>query len=635
MNDPERMPPAVGERDELPLGRVLGTEDATPLAFWFAVAPGRRVRLDDVVSVLVADPAGAGEDVRFYGVVDQVRRRHEGVQFEGDTELVASGLLPANVSYAAHVLVTRLEPEDFIPPRPGDAVFEAVGEALERALYVDAMDARLAAGVLRSGDPAYLNLDFVDGRKGAHVNISGISGVATKTSYALFLLYSLFHDRGGRRGRGGAEPLLRDPNLAKALVFNVKGEDLLFLDRPNARFEEEEAAWRMRHRRERGRYEACGLPAGPFASCELHAPARAAQRGEALLADVSQREGVRPYAWTLQAFCERRMLPFALADAGDMTNLGFLVGHVEERLHRLARDQRGPGLRVPSFPRPGDDVSPSRGRIAAGEGLGFDDLREGGADADAVLTSFGDLVDFLEFKLLLQGADGEGATGGDPGWVASQTRGTREALIRRLRGAQRHLARLVRGDLGAREVERARLEVLDSPAQVHVVDLHTLPPLAQMFTVGVVLRELFAAKEGGRGGHVFVVLDELNKYAPAAGDSPIKEVLLDIAERGRSLGVILIGAQQTASEVERRIVANAAVRVVGRLDAAESERPEYRFLPASFRLRSTILAPGTMVVQQPDVPTPMLVSFPFPAWATRASEVERSVSDAEAQDVLG
>jgi DNA helicase HerA-like ATPase len=79
---------------------------------------------------------------------------------------------------------------------------------------------------------------------------------------------------------------------------------------------------------------------------------------------------------------------------------------------------------------------------------------------------------------------------------------------------------------------------------------------------------------------MFVVLDELNKYAPREGDSPIKQILLDLAERGRSLGVILIGAQQTASEVERRILANCAIRVAGRLDAAEAVRPEYGYLPA-------------------------------------------------------
>ena len=116
------------------------------------------------------------------------------------------------------------------------------------------------------------------------------------------------------------------------------------------------------------------------------------------------------------------------------------------------------------------------------------------------------------------------------------------------------------------------------------------------------------------------MLDELNKYAPREGSSPIKEILLDVAERGRSLGIILVGAQQTASEVERRIVANSAIRVVGRLDSAEATRGEYGFLPPVQRQRATIIKPGTMLVSQPEIPIPLVVQFPFPAWATRASE---------------
>ena len=113
------------------------------------------------------------------------------------------------------------------------------------------------------------------------------------------------------------------------------------------------------------------------------------------------------------------------------------------------------------------------------------------------------------------------------------------------------------------------------------------------------------------------MLDELNKYAPREGSSPIKEVLLDIAERGRSLGIILIGAQQTASEVERRIVSNSSIKVVGRLDPAEAGRPEYGFPPPSQRARAVPAKPGTMFVSQPEIPVPLAVEFPFPAWATR------------------
>ena len=98
---------------------------------------------------------------------------------------------------------------------------------------------------------------------------------------------------------------------------------------------------------------------------------------------------------------------------------------------------------------------------------------------------------------------------------------------------------------------------------------------------------------------VFIVLDELNKYAAREGSSPICDVLLDIAERGRSLGMSLFGAQQTASEVERQVVANAALKVVGRLDAAEAERSEYGFLTRVARQRATLLQPGTMIVDSP------------------------------------
>ena len=154
-----------------------------------------------------------------------------------------------------------------------------------------------------------------------------------------------------------------------------------------------------------------------------------------------------------------------------------------------------------------------------------------------------------------------------------------------------------------------------------VVDLHNLHERAQRFVVGVVLAAETARKEdAGPGGLLFTMIDELNKYAPREGTSPIKEVLLDIAERGRSLGIILIGAQQTASEVERRIVSNSAIRVVGRLDSAEAGRPEYGFLPASQRTRATLAKPGAMFVSQPEIPVPLAVEFPFPAWATRLAE---------------
>ena len=78
--------------------------------------------------------------------------------------------------------------------------------------------------------------------------------------------------------------------------------------------------------------------------------------------------------------------------------------------------------------------------------------------------------------------------------------------------------------------------------QITVADIHNLSAPAQMFVVSCLIQEIYEEKEktGSREPLVFVMLDELNKYAPKNGSSPIKDHLVDIAERGRSLGIFLM-----------------------------------------------------------------------------------------------
>jgi DNA helicase HerA-like ATPase len=405
----------------------------------------------------------------------------------------------------------------------------------------------------------YLNAEFLDGSRGAHVSISGISGVATKTSFATFLLYSVF--RSGVLGGAG------ETANSRALIFNVKGEDLLFLDHPNTRLDDATVA----------AYARLGLTAGPFPDVRVYAPPRAGDSSGT--PDVSSRHaGVDSFYWTLAEFCEKRLLPYVFADADDERQQYTMVVHaVTAHLARLAQPSDG--------------------------GITLDGKRIG---------SYADLVDHLVAEL------SDDAT--RMLWAGSAVGlGTVNAFARRLIASKKDLGRLVRGDLATRRPHQ--INTAES-AQVTVVDLHNLPDRAQRFVVGVTLKSEFERKEqsGTAKPLLFVVLDELNKYAPREGSSPIKEILLDIAERGRSLGVVLIGAQQTASEVERRIVANSAIRVVGRLDPAEASRPEYGFLPPAQRQRALLAKPGTMFVGQPEIPVPLCVEFPFPSWATRPAE---------------
>lgn len=553
------------------VGRVAGTIDATPLSFHVAIAPGEHLQLDDVV-IASRDVPGVGT-VQSSGIVTNVAGRYEGASFGSDVFLISNGVLPAQVQEMAEVSITRLEPEYYVPPLPGSLVRRAQNEERDRALYFDAMQHRVVVGTGRDLQPVYINLDFVDGTRGAHVSISGISGVATKTSFALFLLHSLF----------ASEVLGKRRTNAKALIFAVKGEDLMFLDKQNSHLDDDL----------RAQYSALGLPATPFQSVRMFAPP--------LPGDTTGRpnvtgrtSGVDAFWWTLQEFCQNELLPYVFADAEDERHQYTIVVH--QVAARLKADASA---------------------LSA---------QSGGISIDgATITTYPQLVDFIAERLQ---NDATRAT-----WAGPATGvGTVNAFIRRLRSSQRALTPIIRGDLPVSPTRAVSTE----RSQVTVVDLHTLPERAQRFVVGVTLQQETARKErAGATGLLFTMIDELNKYAPRDGDSPIKDTLLDIAERGRSLGIILIGAQQTASEVERRIVSNCSIRVVGRLDPAEANRPEYGFLPPSHRQRAVLAKPGAMFVSQPEIPVPLAIEFPFPAWATRLSECAAEAPPSPVMSRLG
>src|SRR5439155_15832898 len=80
----------------------------------------------------------------------------------------------------------------------------------------------IPAGLIKmsNGSRARVFLDkrYVLGPEGAHVNIAGISGLATKTSYAMFLIQSILQTVGAK-------------DIA-VILLNVKQNDLLVIDKP-------------------------------------------------------------------------------------------------------------------------------------------------------------------------------------------------------------------------------------------------------------------------------------------------------------------------------------------------------------------------------------------------------------------
>lgn len=562
---------------ETAIGIVIGTKESTPLEFWMGVDEKACVQLDDVVQIH-AEHAETGATITYYGLVDRVEKSLEGLQFASDSSRVSEGLLPYSLCYLAHVTITRIEPEIYTPPHPGLPVYRATGAAFDDALFFSQMEQRLPAGLLQNGEPAWLNFEFVNGSKGGHVSISGISGVATKTSYTLFLLHGIFN--------APAIPAATRKQ-ARAIIFNVKEEDLLYLDQPNKRLTDAH----------RAQYAKLNLPATPFQDAGFYAPCHSA-KGEMLPATVKQ-QGVQVYGWSLLTIAKEGLLRFLFNEDENGSNLSFVLDRICERLAELANS--GAAKQV----------------LTTQDGY------------HQPLSSLQGLHDHLQQIL----EDDEDEMFADPQqahkakrhWFGSNATSTIRAFLRRFDHAIQHVKAFVRPDM------RAAQQIDWQARQLTVVDINQLHAKAQMFVVGATLKQIFDYKTTHRDKQpVFIVLDELNRYAPRSGWSPIKDMLLDIAERGRSMGLILLGAQQTASEVEKRVVSNAAIRVNGRLDGAEASSKEYDYLRGNFRQRSLLLRPGSMIIQQPELPSPLMINVPWPAWATREAEVDATASRAAA-----
>jgi hypothetical protein len=522
------------------IGHIDGSIAATTHRFDVVLADKASLELDDLV--VTKQPHDESE-VAHYGIVVECMTEIEGATFSTDTERIAgTHTMPGVVARTATVQVLRADPEVWIPPIAGAPVERAIGAARERALFVDQMEegARLPVGFDRRLEPVYVDFTFLNGEKGAHASISGISGVATKTSYALFLLYQLFETELGARLLGNARV------NTKALVFNVKGEDLLHLDRPNAKFASRPDA--------RDQWRAVGVEEpGVFQDVAFFAPVSPHVGTNSRATDVQTRphQDLSIFGWTPMEFV--MLDPF---------------------VERIPRDWD----RALAARRHGRDP---------GEGTRVE--------------TFSDLVAFIDTFLDTDPVPQE--------WVGRAAAGTISAFQRRLHAVSRRLGHLVKTGVQPFELARA----------VNVVDLHSLHDDAQRFVVGALLAEIFEHKQGvGREPLRFIVLDELNKYAPKTGTSPIKELLVDVAARGRSLGVILLGAQQSAASVEPTIIENAAIKIVGRLDAGSADA--YKFLGTELRERATRFLPGTMIIDQPLVPAPIPLRFPFPSYATNVAD---------------
>ena len=542
------------------LGRIVATERKpnTPHEFHFWTAIDSPVGIGTIVRVDGANPMD-GQIPHIYGIVvegfsytDLQSPMHDVLGHDG---------LPTMAGYAATeraeirlytAAVLRQIPEEPLQPVPMGQVFLAEEADVQVALRMDSYlregaNTGIPIGVYRAGGTEaviYLDADFLLGPEAAHLNITGVSGLATKTSAVEWLLASMFRH------------FPEDKGSIAAVCFNVKGPDLCYLDQPGKLEKSDEAL-----------YEKLDVEPKPFQKVEYFAPYNAKglalntfRNNEALL------DNVTPLTWGL-----REVLQFAEVllnrddiDAKADALIDFIVQNVVDK--EFSDPLLSKKHTVQSF-----------------------------ADLDAW---FRDVLRGMEQK------DGES-------WRTHHV-----ATIRKMRNRLSNISTRCAGlvtDSGA---------VSDLPfgsfedRTVYVVDVANLEEDAQDLIFARIVSKLREHLERRDLGvkHLVVFVDELNKYAPGDGpDTYVRKMLLDIAERGRYLGLVLFSAQQFRSQMHRRVVGNSGTSLFGRMDPDELSTPGYAVLSPATRTKLATLEKGQLMIRHPHFTQPIFVRFPRPA----------------------
>jgi DNA helicase HerA-like ATPase len=465
------------------------------------------------------------------------------------------------VTYA-EVVILRTNPVAHTPPTEESEVYLATPSEAAYGYGLERMGDRLDLGLLRNGGTQFagraaIDLDFLLGKNGGHLNVNGIAGLATKSTLLLIVNWLLLGAARRQKEESPSGPRLQ----VVPIVFNVKNFDLFFIDRWNTHFLENEAT-------NRGDWGEVGVDdPTPFEKVEFHAPQ---QKGLATPAITGRTSGdVKPYSWSLSDIIEKRLFRFLFSEEDVYEpNFGGLVGELEEWLTN--ETAAGPKLRT----------------------------------TDDAPQTFQELLDWFKRNKA------------DRDFFGDAHAGTKGKLLRRLK----YVVLEGDGVLRRVEPKGNPLVVpaagVEGPIVVDLFALNSTPSL-QRFVVASVLHQIIEYRSGRqvKGLRYLITLDELNRFAPRGATDPITQQIEMVAAEMRSQGVILLGAQQQASLVSPRVIENAAVRVLGRSGTLELGQDVWKFLSPSPRNAASQLQPDEKLVYQPSFREPMLAKIPFPPFA--------------------
>lgn len=550
------------------IGKILATEKnpSTMEEFYFWTKPKLILNPFDVVKVNHVNKSIT------YGVIEEISHITDTANFLSDYISNDFGDVDSQpithrigMNYVKARIIGNTE-NVYIPVLNGECVFIAQKEEVADALGLSSIKNPVPCGYLEMYKGASeeeriklcVNVDskYLIGPEGAHLNISGISGLASKTSYSMFLL------KGIQDKCLNAVEESDDEDVA-FVIFNVKGKDLLAIDEPNEFNNEAEKNETY------ALYKEMGMTTKPFQNVHYYYP-------------YSTKN-----SWN--TYLEPQAVDYNISQ-----------GKAHMYKYEYKHDKQNLDLMFASLDDPTMTMDSILNYVMQGRG------------------KFGGLDDWQEFLNEVNECGKSGASG------------DREISVL----SWRKFERIVKKSIYRNEIfsnikdDDHDIRITDAlkrikKNEVHVIDIAKLNDDMQGFVFGDAVRALYDLQqekgfddEYTPPSKIVVFIDELNKYASkdTPKSSPILRQVLDIAERGRSLGVVLFAAEQFKSAIHPRVTGNCSTFAYGRTNAIELAQKDYSFIPSVYKSMMSRLKQGEYIIQNPVFSSLLNIKFPKPIY---------------------
>ena len=560
------------------IGRVLATEKrpTTIDDFTFWTDPQLILNPFDIVKVQHVNNSYS------YGVIEDIAHITDAASFL--TNFISSDFgdvnaeentLRVGMNYVTAKVVCNTN-NIYIPLQSNAKVMLATAEEINYALGLNDIRNPLVCGYLEMYEgtkgcekvtlPVNLNSKFIIGPEGAHLNISGISGLASKTSYAMFLLKAI-QDSYMKK-----DPKDEDEDSVAFVLFNVKGNDLLAIDQINDFADERNPE--VARKDTFAKYEKLGLAPEPFKNVHYYYPYSIPQtrHWNTYMTPDEVEDNIR----------KKKAKKFKYIYQYDKDNLDLMFANIDDSTQTMEA--------IISY-------------IISGQG-----------DFNKV-SDWQGFLDAIKNKCSTENA------GKDKEIPVTSWRKFYRIINKSITD-NKIFARDLREEDGETRIGDALKYIKKN--EVHVIDVAKLSEDKQAYVFGDAIRTIYDLQLGQYAGEegvnpparIVIFIDELNKYASkeTPKNSPILRQGLDVAERGRSLGVGLFAAEQFRSAIHDRVTGNCSTHAYGRTNSIEVTKSDYKSIPSVYKTMMTRLKQGEYIIQNPIFRSLLNIKFPKPIY---------------------